>query len=224
MAIKKGTWPKLERLYSDSYESFSMFAKEVRTRVTEDRDIVSQSPRVVYTVKHRIKDLESLKKKVEDSNRNIGERNFFKQISDIAGARVVVLHRSQIFSLHKVVLRNLNEKRWKLREVPVAYENDALAKKEFTGLKFKVVEKESYYTSVHYLIEQISDPRICCELQIRTIFEEVWGEVDHFLRYKRKGLANTANMKRLEHELRTFSYTTQTARSVLDLLFLVKPN
>jgi putative GTP pyrophosphokinase len=214
---------EISALYEANFESFNMFSKEIATRVTEDREVVSQSPRVVYTVKARIKEWESLREKIHKSARSIDGQNFLKQISDIAGVRVVVLHRSQVLSLHKIVIKNVQEGRWRFREKPTAYEADALAKKEFKAAGFQIKEKDTYYTSVHYLLEQASDRKICCELQIRTIFEEVWGEVDHFLRYKAKiEGSGGGGSRRLDHELRTFSHITNTARSALDLIFLPK--
>src|SRR5207244_6540861 len=43
--------------------------------------------------------------------------------------------------------------------------------------------KESLYTSVHYTIKQNSTNRRVCELQVRTLAEEVWGEISHKINY-----------------------------------------
>ncbi len=42
------------------------------------------------------------------------------------------------------------------------------------------------YTSVHYLVKQHVGSQICCEIQVRTLFEEIWGEVDHAINYPEK--------------------------------------
>lgn len=49
------------------------------------------------------------------------------------------------------------------------------------GLEVHV--KDSFYTSVHYLVRPRPDSPHCCEIQVRTLFEEIWGEVDHTLNY-----------------------------------------
>jgi GTP pyrophosphokinase len=41
----------------------------------------------------------------------------------------------------------------------------------------------SMYTSVHYVVKQNSTNRRLCELQIRTLAEEVWGEISHTINY-----------------------------------------
>ena len=43
--------------------------------------------------------------------------------------------------------------------------------------------KESLYTSVHYVIKPREDSPVSCEIQVRTLLEEVWGEIDHLVNY-----------------------------------------
>jgi len=35
----------------------------------------------------------------------------------------------------------------------------------------------SYYTSVHYLVKPKEESNIICEIQVETLFEEIWGEL-----------------------------------------------
>jgi GTP pyrophosphokinase len=46
-----------------------------------------------------------------------------------------------------------------------------------------LAQKPTAYTSVHYLVSPRPDSSICCEVQVRTLFEEIWGEVDHRINY-----------------------------------------
>lgn len=73
-----------------------------------------------------------------------------------------------------------------LVEAPKAYTWDPEAQGFFEGLGLEVLKKESFYTSVHYLVKQYEDSEICCEIQVRTLFEEIWGEVDHAINYPQK--------------------------------------
>lgn len=41
----------------------------------------------------------------------------------------------------------------------------------------------SYYTSIHYVLRPNSRNPATCEVQVRTLLEEVWGEVDHTMNY-----------------------------------------
>ena len=39
------------------------------------------------------------------------------------------------------------------------------------------------YTSVHYVVEANQRQKITCEIQVRTLMDEVWGEVSHRVNY-----------------------------------------
>ncbi len=65
----------------------------------------------------------------------------------------------------------------------MAYTWDPESKQYFEGLGINVQVKESFYTSVHYLVRPRPDSDLCCEIQVRTLFEEIWGEVDHAINY-----------------------------------------
>jgi ppGpp synthetase/RelA/SpoT-type nucleotidyltranferase len=78
------------------------------------------------------------------------------------------------------------QKDWHLPEPPKAYTWDPESKRFFENLNIDVEVRESFYTSVHYLVRPRADSPICCEIQVRTLFEEIWGEVDHALNYPTK--------------------------------------
>lgn len=50
-------------------------------------------------------------------------------------------------------------------------------------LGLAVKRDESLYTSIHYKIRLNSTIKRTCELQVRTLAEEVWGEVSHTINY-----------------------------------------
>jgi putative GTP pyrophosphokinase len=51
------------------------------------------------------------------------------------------------------------------------------------NLGLKVTQDQSLYTSVHYIIKQNKTTARLCELQVRTLAEEIWGEVSHTINY-----------------------------------------
>ena len=54
----------------------------------------------------------------------------------------------------------------------------------FNDLNIEVRSRASGYRSVHYLVEFYpTNRRVIAEIQVRTIFEEGYGEIDHRLRY-----------------------------------------
>ena len=70
-----------------------------------------------------------------------------------------------------------------LFEKPKAYTWDPEYSSYFQSLGLDSKLKESFYTSVHYVIKPRADSDVTCEVQIRTLFEEVWGEIDHTFNY-----------------------------------------
>lgn len=63
----------------------------------------------------------------------------------------------------------------------------------------KVETRESGYSSVHIVLNCISerDSRgiIPVEIQIRSIYEDIWGEIDHSTKYKGKSLSKSSTEK-----------------------------
>src|SRR4029077_5093148 len=53
----------------------------------------------------------------------------------------------------------------------------------FEKIGIETVSRDSMYTSVHYVIEPSQKTKVRCELQVRTLMEEVWGEVSHKVNY-----------------------------------------
>lgn len=142
---------------------------------------------VVHSVKMRLKDLEHLRKKLHRKSLD-GEPitcdNLFERITDLSGVRVLHLYQDQFPRIHSEILNKVNDlKDWHLPEPPRAYTWDPESRKFFEDCGVSVEVKESFYTSVHYLIRPRSESPICCEIQVRTLFEEIWGEVDHALNY-----------------------------------------
>jgi putative GTP pyrophosphokinase len=142
---------------------------------------------IVRSVKARLKNREHLKGKLFrkwNENDKIAGDNVFEKITDLAGVRVLHLYQDQFQKIHKEILVKVEDQRdWYLPEAPKAYTWDPESKQFYERQKIQVEIKESFYTSVHYLVKPRADSPICCEIQVRTLFEEIWGEVDHALNY-----------------------------------------
>lgn len=142
---------------------------------------------VIHSVKSRLKDFDHLKDKLDRKWEEMGPinaDNIFSKVTDLAGTRVLHLYQAQFSLIHKEILSKVQDLRdWHLPEPPKAYTWDPESKQFFEGLEINVEVKETFYTSVHYLAKPREDSPICCEIQVRTLFEEIWGEVDHALNY-----------------------------------------
>lgn len=82
-----------------------------------------------------------------------------------------------------MIRRKIEEGDWFFAERPKVYTWDPEAVAFFANFDLDISEKSTSYTSVHYLVRPREDSPMCCEIQVRTLFEEIWGEVDHQINY-----------------------------------------
>ena len=143
-------------------------------------------PPVVHSVKARFKSTERLKDKIRRKSTTdpITSENVFERVTDLVGVRVLHLHQAQFPTIHEAILDKINVKKdWVLGEPVKAYTWDPESTSFFQTMGIGSELKDSFYTSVHYLVRPQTDSHLCCEIQVRTLFEEIWGEIDHMLNY-----------------------------------------
>jgi putative GTP pyrophosphokinase len=144
----------------------------------------------VHSLNVRIKHGEHLiakvvRKKLERPELVFEVASYEKLITDLIGIRALHLFKDEWRMIHDFITST-----WNLHETPIAYVRSGDPKAlitAFTDAKFKVEEHPFGYRSIHYIIE--TRPAKCtrfAELQIRTIFEEGWSEIDHRVRYPRQ--------------------------------------
>lgn len=149
-----------------------------------------QSVPAVHSLNVRIKHAEHLvakviRKKLERPELTFETTSYEEQITDLIGIRALHLFKDEWRVIHDFITAT-----WDLHETPIAYVRSGDPRDlvtAFSNAKFKVEEHPFGYRSIHYLIE--SRPAKCirfAELQIRTIFEEGWSEIDHRVRYPRQ--------------------------------------
>ena len=155
-------------------------------RFFETHPDLTQSLQTVHSVKSRLKDLQHLRKKIQrksSSEDPITPENIFNRITDIAGVRVLHLYQVQFPQIHRAITQKLDSQDWMLYEQPKAYTWDPESQDFFARQGLNVELKESLYTSIHYVIKPREDSPVSCEIQVRTLFEEIWGEIDHLINY-----------------------------------------
>lgn len=146
----------------------------------------------IHSVKARVKDPDHLRDKLERKlieaqvagrNFNITEDNLFVRINDLAGFRILHLNTRQMQHIHQGLIALFDRERYVLREKPFASTWDDESRNYFAEIGIKTRQSPSLYTSVHYVINANSLARATCEIQVRTLMEEVWGEVNHAMNY-----------------------------------------
>jgi ppGpp synthetase/RelA/SpoT-type nucleotidyltranferase len=81
----------------------------------------------------------------------------------------------------------------------------------------KTEMRETMYASVHYVIELNTESRVRCELQVRTLADELWGEVSHTVDYPKptKSIA-------CKEQLRVLARVTSGCTRLVDSIFRSK--
>lgn len=177
---------QLVALYASKRLDFEVFATGVRKWFQGNPVLTAAGS--VHSVKFRLKDAGHLKAKLlrKFSEVDLTDEEFFERITDLAGVRVLHLHQSQFRLINEQISTKVAEGDWVLGEAPKAFTWDPESSDYFKGLGLEVEVRDTFYTSVHYLLKPRKDSPVCCEVQVRTLFEEIWGEVDHELNYPNK--------------------------------------
>ncbi len=141
----------------------------------------------VHSTRFRVKNPEHLiekiiRKNVENSNK-IAKSNYTTEITDLVGVRALHLYKKDWREIDFFIKRN-----WDLLEKPKAYFREGDDKEILNMYEENDCENHEHpfgYRSIHYLIKvEISkEIQSICEIQVRTIFEEGWSEIDHKVRY-----------------------------------------
>ena len=71
------------------------------------------------------------------------------------------------------------------------------------------------YTSVHYVIGSASRTRMTAEIQVRTLMEEVWSEVDHSVNYPHQNESLPCR-----EQLKVLARVTSSATRLVDSIFI----
>ena len=174
---------------------------------------------IVHSVKSRMKDPEHLKDKIQrklKSGKIIDENNLFTAVNDLIGVRVLYLYQDQFQLIHNELLKKVDEtKDWMFVEAPKAYTWDPETREYFEKLNIHTEVRDTYYTSVHYVIKPNNElSNITCEIQVRTLFEEIWGEIDHTINYP-----HPTEIIACKEQLRVLAKLVSTGTRLADSIF-----
>jgi putative GTP pyrophosphokinase len=175
-------WNQLVEIYKDHSGNVPTLV----TTATYITDTLRQV-REVHSLKYRIKDPEHLlekivRKQLEDASVDIRPENYRDKVTDLIGVRALHLFKKDWIPVHDFITNT-----WELKEKPTANirkgDSDEMTQ-QFTALGCEIKEHKAGYRSVHYLVtSQPTKDRVVTEVQVRTIFEEGWSEIDHLMRY-----------------------------------------
>jgi len=173
-------------IYKEEKFKIEQFLKRLVNFFQDNPDLHKEPLPVVHSVKYRMKNEQHLADKVERKKAlgvELTKDNLFEEITDLAGIRVLHLYSEQLKDIHNAIMQEVNNGDLVLYETPKAYTWDIDLKSFYEGLGIRTIVKPSYYTSVHYVVMPKKGSEIKCEIQVRTLYEEVWGEIDHSMNY-----------------------------------------
>lgn len=157
-----------------TYELFANTLKEIITKTLKEKRIN------YHSIEARAKEIESFGEKASKPNENDISKpkylNPLKEITDLSGVRIIAFFPKTIKEIGKLI-----ESQFDIIEV---------------SDKSKILEKEEKlgYHSVHYLVK-LKDNRLILpeyqtfdkmisEIQVRTILQHAWAEIEHDIKYK----------------------------------------
>ncbi len=137
--------------------------------------LFSDTDETIHLLSSRVKEYEKLEEKILRKN---GKYSNIKEITDIVGFRVITFFEDEIDNISSII------------------ESEFVVDRENSIDKRKVDYEKFGYQSLHYIVS-INDNRlklkeyasfegIKFEIQIRTILQHSWAEIEHRLGYKSK--------------------------------------
>lgn len=175
----------------DKYERLAVYIVRL---IQDDPSAPKES---IHTILYRIKDEVRLIEKIDQENSSsannvkpITHKNFQERIGDLIGIRVICLRLSDIKKVEIYLKLLVDEKILQFIREPDQKRSFVLPVDPGEAVPQDINLQYSGYSSIHYQIRlgENSDvaeelKMIQVELQLRTILEEAWGEIDHKYRY-----------------------------------------
>lgn len=196
-----------------------------KTLVENLRALIESPPlkKLYHSSRSRVKDPEHLRDKLLRKLRRCKEAghdfdittdNLFERINDLAGIRLLHLHTSEFQAIDAALRGLLEENMYSIVEGPEAKTWDDEYRQYFKGIGVKVVESERMYTSVHYVIGANTRTKRTAEIQVRTLAEELWGEVDHTINYPHE-----SNKLACREQIKVLARVTSSCTRLVDAIF-----
>ncbi|ADO84519.1 GTP pyrophosphokinase [Ilyobacter polytropus] len=178
-------WSELEKIYQD----YTLLVPLMEKRA-EEIVLYIMALKDVHSVRRRVKKPEHLIEKIirkgkKYTDRGINVKTYKKIVTDLIGVRVLHLFKDDWKSIHEEIIDL-----WETKETPQInirrgdYNLDKL-REGIKNYNCDIIVREHGYRSVHYLIGASLSPQkeVFVEIQVRTVFEEAWSEIDHIIRY-----------------------------------------
>lgn len=208
------------KAYVDKQFEYKQFLAAVLVFFQEHPELNRKPLPIIHSIKSRLKDPTHLSDKLKRKRaegKEINKDNIFTEITDFIGVRVLHLHQEQFISINKAINDKIENGDWKFVEDPIALTWDPESTQFYTELGLKTELRPTLYTSIHYIVKPNNQNSICCEIQVRTLFEEIWGEIDHTINY-----LHPTDSLACKEQLRVLAKLVSTGTRLADSIFRTK--
>jgi len=208
------------KYFLDNHARYVSFKEAVGGFFINNRVLNDSEKPLIHSIKTRIKSETSFKDKIRrklDKQISLSIENISDEVTDYVGVRVLHLYSFQAKEIDLEIRKMISSGDWKFFEPPKAYTWDPDSQKFFENMGMICEIKDSHYTSLHYTVRPNNNTsQVTCEIQVRTLFEEIWGEIDHSVNYPHQ-TENYANREQLRVLSKLISTGTRLADSIFNI-------
>jgi ppGpp synthetase/RelA/SpoT-type nucleotidyltranferase len=159
-------------IYQEKLTFYEGFAHKLRELVTE---LIHKQDIEVAHIEARTKSVESFVEKIGREGKDYS--NPLNEITDLVGIRVITYYREDIDKIGKIIRE----------EFDIDWENSVDPS--------QVLEPDTFgYLSIHYVVSLLETRselpewegyrNLKAEIQVRTVLQHAWAEIEHTLLYK----------------------------------------
>lgn len=218
-AKERSLLDSLVNTYKDQQELVNSMLTQLRDLVVGRRDLM----RYVHSLRWRLKDPAHLRDKLErkvteakiaGKSFSITPDNLLFKINDLAGIRILHLHTSQIVDINREITHLFGEYKYKIVEKAKARTWDDEYRDFYKSVGIRTVNSPKMYTSVHYVVAPNARTKVTCEIQVRTLAEELWGEVDHSMNYPHE-----CDVQTCREQIKVLARITSSCSRLVDSIY-----
>lgn len=145
---------------------------ETKLRVLDEEFSAGADRNPIQTIKSRVKKPMSIVEKLQLRGMEVSVENMQKELTDIAGVRVICSFVEDIYKLAEMLISQ--------DDIKVVAVKDYIQNPKPNG-----------YRSLHLILEipiylSTGKKNMCVEVQFRTIAMDFWASLEHQLKYKKK--------------------------------------
>jgi ppGpp synthetase/RelA/SpoT-type nucleotidyltranferase len=174
-ALTEGAADKSVHAYAIDRPKFDAYCQDVRRILVE---ILREEGIGFQSIEARAKEVESFQKKISkrEDDGSLKYKEPLKDVTDLAAVRVIVFTPKSVITVGDIIEKTF----------AVEWKKDVGEERSDT--------KNFGYQSVHYLVKHTEDrlklkefkkfKGMICEIQVRTILQHAWAEIEHDIQYK----------------------------------------